>query len=135
MLTMTIRLYNWIWKNECAPRRWREGVVVNLLKKVDKSDPGNYKKMTLLNTVGKTFCKILNDRMGTMMEKEDKISEGQGGFRPSRICVDHVYTLGKIIQGRKDGGLATYCFFLDVQKAYDKVGRNGLWKKTVGNSW
>lgn len=40
-----------------------------------------------------------------------------------------MYTLGKIIQGRKDAGLTTYCFFLDVQKAYDTVWRNGLWKK------
>ena len=35
----------------------------------------------------------------------------------SPSCVHHVYTLGKIIQGRKDAGLMTYCFFLDVQKA------------------
>ena len=129
MLTMMVELYNWIWKNEYAPKRWREGVVVNLFKKGDKADPGNYRGITLLSTVGKTFCKILNDRMGTMLEKEDKISEGQAGFRPNRSCVDHVYTLGKIIQGRKDAGLTTYCFFLDVQKAYDTVWRNGLWKK------
>ena len=129
MLTMMVMLYNWIWKNEYAPKRWREGVVVNLFKKGDKADPGNYRGITLLSTVGKTFCKILNDRMGTMMEKEGKVSEGQAGFRPNRSCVDHVYTLGKIIQGRKDAGLTTYCFFLDVQKAYDTVWRNGLWKK------
>ena len=64
-----------------------------------------------------------------MLEKEEKISEGQAGFRPNRSCVDHVHTLGKIIQGRKDAGLTTYCFFLDVQKAYDTVWRNELWKK------
>ena len=64
-----------------------------------------------------------------MLEKEDNISEGQAGFRPNRSCVDHIYTLGKIIQGRKDAGLKAYCFFLDVQKAYDTVWRNGLWKK------
>ena len=29
---MMVMLYNWIGKNECAPRRWREGVVVNLFK-------------------------------------------------------------------------------------------------------
>ena len=32
MLALMVRLYNWIWKNEYAPRRWREAVVgvVNL---------------------------------------------------------------------------------------------------------
>ena len=104
-------------------------MVVDLFKKGDKADPGHNRGITLLSTVGKTFCKILNDRMGTMMEKEEKTSEGQAGFRPNRSCVDHVYTLGKIIQGRKDAGRTTYCFFLDVQKAYDTVWSNGLWKK------
>ena len=56
--------------------------------------------------------------MGTKLEKDEKISEGQAGFRPNRSCVDHVYTLGRIIQGRKDAGLTTHCFFLNVQKAY-----------------
>ena len=53
------------------------------------------------------------------MEKEEKIIEGQAGFRPNRGSVDHAYTLGKIIHGRKDAGLTPYCFFPDVQKAYD----------------
>ena len=39
-----------------------------------------------------------------------------------------MYTLRKVIQGRKDAGLPTYCFFLDVQKADDTVWRNGFWK-------
>ena len=64
-----------------------------------------------------------------MMEKEEKISEGQAGFRPNRSCVDHVYTLGKIIQVRKDAGRTTCCLFLDEQKAYNTVWRNGSWKK------
>ena len=64
-----------------------------------------------------------------MLEKEGKISEGQAGFRPNRSCIDHIYILGKIIQGRKDAGLKTYCFFLDVQKAYDTVWRNWLSKE------
>ena len=40
-----------------------------------------------------------------------------------------MYTLGKVIQGRKDAGLTTYCFFLEVQKAYGTLWRNGMWKK------
>ena len=68
-----------------------------------------------------TFSLSLNDRMGTMMEEEDKKSDGQAGFGPNRSCVDHVYTLGNtgIILGRKDAGLRTYCIFGDVQKVYN----------------
>ena len=57
MLTMTVMLYNWIWKNEYAPKRWREGVVVNLFKKGDKADPGHYRGTTLLSTVDKIILK------------------------------------------------------------------------------
>ena len=66
-----------------------------------------------------------------MLDKNKKISEGQAEFRLNRSCVHHLYTLGKVIQGRKDAGLTMYCFFLDVQKAYGTVWRNGLWK----NMW
>ena len=90
MLTMMVMLYNWIWKKEDAPRRWREGVVVNLFKKGGKGDPGNYNGVTLLSTLGKTFCTILNDRTVTMMEKEENISEGQAGFKPNHSYVDYV---------------------------------------------
>ncbi|CAB1103133.1 unnamed protein product [Ectocarpus sp. CCAP 1310/34] len=129
MIQLMVLLYNWVWKNEYTPSRWREGVVVNLFKKGDKTDPGNYRGITLLNTVGKVFCKLLNDRIVGVLEKEHSISEGQAGFRKKRGCVDHVFTVGRIIQGRKRAGKPTYCFFLDVKKAYDTVWRNGLWKQ------
>ena len=98
-------------------------------KRGDKTDPGHCRGITLLSTVGKTFCKMLNDRVGTVLENEEKISVGQADFRTNSSCVDHVFTLRKIVQSRKGARLTTYCFFLDVQKAYDTVWRNGLWKK------
>ena len=70
-----------------------------------------------------------NPRKFRLVEQEEKRREGQAGCRPNRSGVDHVYTLGKIIQGKKDAGLTTHCSFLDVQKAYDTVWRNGLWGK------
>ena len=84
MIQLMVLLYNWVWKNEYTPRRWREGVVVNLFKKGDKTGPGNYRGITLLNTVGKVFCKLLNDRIVGVLEKERTISEGQAGFRKKR---------------------------------------------------
>ena len=122
-------LCSWKWKNEHAPRRWRGVVlIVSLFKKGDKADPGTYRGITLLSTVGKTFCITLNDRMGTMIEKRDKMSEGHAGFRPSCSCVDHVCTSGKIIQGGKDAGLTKYCLFL---RGCTEGPRYGMEKWTV----
>jgi len=58
----------------------RSTVVVNLFQKGDMADPGNYRGITPSNTVGKTCCMILNDSMGTTMEKEDKIAKGKQGL-------------------------------------------------------
>ena len=44
-----------------------------------KADPGNYREATLLSKVGKTIRKLLDDVMGTMMDKEDKLGERQAG--------------------------------------------------------
>ena len=35
----------------------------------------------------------------------------------------------ELVQGRLREGKKTYAFFLDVQKAYDTVWRNGRWVK------
>ncbi|CAB1100107.1 unnamed protein product [Ectocarpus sp. CCAP 1310/34] len=117
IIQLMIMLYTWVWKNEYAATRWRKGVVVNFFQKGDKTDPGRYRGITLLNTVGKVFC-----------------------FRKKRGCVDHTFTVGRIIQDIKSAGKPTYCFFLDVKKAYDTAWSNGLWKQfstygMKGNMW
>ncbi|CAB1098869.1 unnamed protein product [Ectocarpus sp. CCAP 1310/34] len=85
--------------------------------------------VTLSNTVGQVFCTLLNEIIVGVLEKEHSIREGQAGFQKNRGCVDHVFTVGRIMQGRKRAGKPTYCFFLDVKKAYDTLWRNGLWKQ------
>ena len=86
-LTRTmIVMFNLIHKNEHAQKRWRE--VVNIFKKGDKADPGNYGGITLQSTVGRTFCNILHDRTRTV-EEEENITEEQAGFGPNRSCVHH----------------------------------------------
>ena len=134
MLTMMVVLYNWIWKNDYVTRRWREGVVVNFFKNGDKADPGNYRGITVISTTGKTICKTLNNSIRKMMEKEGNISEGQSGFRPNRSYVDHVYPIGKVIQGRKDAGLTTYvlCFLqLMYRRPVTQYGEMGCGKSCV----
>ena len=57
------KLFEVVWREALVPPKWREGLIVNLFKKGDKEDPGNYRGITLLSVVGKVFCKIVNDRL------------------------------------------------------------------------
>ena len=43
-------------------------VIVGLYKQGDADDPGNYRGITLLNVVGKLFCKILNNCLVIRLE-------------------------------------------------------------------
>ena len=114
---------------EIVPRQWREGLIVNIFKKGDREDPANYRGITLLSVVGKVFCKILNNRLVQCLDKEGALHEGQAGFRINRSCMDNVYTLNEIVQGRLREDKKTYAFFLNIQKAYDSVWHDGLWYK------
>ena len=123
------KLYSVIWYEEYVPRQRREGLIVNLFKKGDREDPSNYRGITLLSVVGKVFCKILNNRLVQILDKERILHEGQAGFRVNRSCIDNVYTLNELVQGCLREDKQTYAFFLDIRKAYDTVQHDGLWYK------
>ena len=53
--------------------------------------------------------------------------EEQGGFRPHRGCPDQLFSLVEILQNR--GPKGTFCCFVDVKKAFDRVFRAGLWQR------
>ena len=62
MVYLLEHLFGVVWQEEVVPKEWKEGLIVNLFKKGDKEEPGNYRGITLLSVVGKVFCKILNNR-------------------------------------------------------------------------
>ena len=73
--------------------------------------------------------KILNNCLVSSLNSERAFHESQAGFREKRSCVDNIFTLNEIIQGRMREGKHTYAFSLDVQKAFDTVWHDGLWFK------
>ena len=52
MVNLLHQLFQVVWHEETVPKQWREGLIVNLFKKEDKEDPGNYRGITLLSVVG-----------------------------------------------------------------------------------
>ncbi|KAL6120497.1 hypothetical protein NUSPORA_02769 [Nucleospora cyclopteri] len=52
-----------------TPEYWNKCTVVPIFKKGDRSDPTNYRGISIINTLEKVFCKILARRLATVVEK------------------------------------------------------------------
>ena len=96
-------------------------------KERDKRNPDNYRGISLLSIVGKVCTAILHAKLSSWCEREGIIVEEQGGFRPGRGCAEQLYTLISVLTNRV--GETTYCCFIDLRKAYDRVWRKGLWNR------
>ena len=56
------------------------------------------------------------------------IDDVQGGFRAGRGCVDQSFTLKQIGKKSREKKRRVYVGFMDLEKAYDRVNREALWK-------
>ena len=129
MCEMLLALFNLVWDSEYAPSYWREGLIVSLFKKGDREDPGNYRGITLLNVVGKLYSRVINNRLLKHLELNHLLHEGQGGFRMGRSCIDNIFSLSELIQGRIREGKSTFAFFLTLRKPMTQYGGMGCGTK------
>jgi hypothetical protein len=125
MVSLAGTLFNTMLRCETAPAAWRRGTIVSPHKAGDKTDPGNYRGITLLATVGKAFCRCINNRLAEAVP----LHEGQAGFSKGRGCEDNVFTLYETIRQRREAGQRTYVFYLDIRKAFDSTWHDGMWSK------
>ena len=72
---------------------WTKGLIVKLPKKGDLRDCGNWRGITLLNTIYKIVTTIMLKRLQSI---EESLRDEQAGFRPNRSCVDQANTLRNI---------------------------------------
>ena len=127
----TWKLCNEIWMHdERFPLEWARGQIFPIFKggpEDYKHDPMKYRGITLLSVLGKLYTAIIKERLTRWCEMKEIIVEEQGGFRRERSTVDQIFILLEIITCRRPD--PTYCCFIDIQKAYDKVWRDAIWKK------
>lgn len=103
------------------------GVIIPIHKAGDKLLPDNYRGITLLSVVGKVYAAVLQTRLSKWYEGKNLFAEEQCGFRPGRGTRDQIFTLSEVITARAPH--RTYCCFIDIKKAFDRVWRDGLWKQ------
>ncbi len=108
------------------PIDWTSVCVVPLYKgKGDKYDCTGFRGISLLSVVGKAYGKVLIKRVreGT----EGVICDEQGGFRRGRGCMDQIFALRQVCKKYLAKGKEVFWAFMDLEKARDRIDREGLW--------
>ena len=66
------------------PDQWRDAVVTPIFKKGKKTDPGNYRPVSLTSVFGKTLERIVKKRLVAHIEDNGLLRNTQHGFRTGR---------------------------------------------------
>ena len=85
---------------------------ISFLNPVYFQKPDNYRGITLLNTLGKLFTRVVNNRLESWAEECGVYIEAQYGFRKGRGTVDCIFVLSQLVNNFVNSGKKLR-FFVD----------------------
>ena len=107
------------------PNNWKKSNVMPIHEKGDKQLLQNYRPVSLLPICGKMFERIIFNSIFEYLEKNSLLCPNQSGFCPFDSCENQLLS---IVYANFDQNptLEMRTNFLDISKAFDKVGHEGL---------
>ena len=115
------------WEVGSVPQAWKDASIVTVYKKGDRTDCGNYRGISLLSIAGKIFARFLLNRLSTHTTPE-VVPETKCGFRGNWNTVDMILCLRQLQEKCIEQDQPLYMVFVDFSKAFDTVGKTGLWQ-------
>ena len=98
-------------------------IIGKIAKRGNQKICGNCRGICVLPTISKIICKVILDRIIYHLYSTIE----QAGFRPESSCVDHINTLRIIIEQSAEYRSDLHLVFVDFEKVFDSVDREGLW--------
>ena len=121
-LMFLLILFNLIFHSFSYPAQWAHSRLITLFKSGNRMVCGNYRGISIMDTLAKVFDKLLLNRL-ILWSAIDKC---QAGAQKGRGCIEQIMTLRLLIDLAKKEKRKLYVLFIDFSKAYDKVPRNKM---------
>ncbi len=104
---------------------WKEAHVTALHKKGNKSNPENYRPISLTSVCGKIMESLIRCMVAHMVEN-GLFAEQQHGFVPNRSCMRQLLCIMEDWTKWLDSSKCIDTLFLDFHKAFDSVQHERL---------
>ena len=103
--------------------------MLTIFKGGDKSDPSNYRPISILSVISKLIEKHVTKQLFGYLNKYDLLHKSQSGFRKHHSCNTALISLlDKWLKSIEEGELVGAIFF-DLRKAFDVVDHSILLEK------
>ncbi|KAH1210522.1 LINE-1 retrotransposable element ORF2 protein [Glycine max] len=119
------KLFNEIMRSKRMSEEWRRSTLVPIYKnKGDIQNCANYRGIKLMSHTMKLWERVIEQRL----RKETQVTENQFGFMPGRSTMEAIYLLRRVMEQYRMDQQDLHLIFIDLEKAYDRVLREILWK-------
>ena len=109
-----------------VPEDWRTANITPIHKKGDRTDPSNYRPVSLTSQVCKVLESIVRDKIVDHLATNNLLSEAQHGFRQGRSCLTNLLETLELWTDILDEGDCADVAYLDFRKAFDLVSHKLL---------
>ena len=109
-----------------VPLDWKCANVTPVFKKGNKSNPANYRPISLTSTVCKILESILRDEIMNHLLSNNLIRSSQHGFMEKKSCLTNLLHCMEEVTKILDEGDSVDVLYLDFAKAFDKVPHKRL---------
>lgn len=113
------KLFNNIYKSGKIPQEWLVSEFIALPKKQGAKRCEEYRTISLMSHLLKTFLKVIHKRIYNRCE--NLISRNQFGFVNAMGTREALFAVQVLVQRCRDVNLDVYCCLIDYAKAFDRV--------------
>ena len=122
-------LFNRSIDSSIFPLSWKFGKITALFKSGNRSDPNNYRPITVLPTVSKILERAVHCQLYNYLTVNKILTSKQFGFRPKLSTPIALAHFTDNIFEKMDNGYLTGALFLDLSKAFDTIDHTVLLNK------
>ncbi|KHN74545.1 putative RNA-directed DNA polymerase from transposon BS, partial [Toxocara canis] len=120
---LAVRFSRYLREKE-TPAAWKKSRTILLMKKGDPENLSNYRPITLLSQIYKTFSPVVLNRITKDLNMF--MSREQTGFRRGYSTVDHTHAVRQLVEKCNEFQIPLCLAFVDYKKAFDSVERNAV---------
>ena len=114
------------------PEDWKIANVTPIFKKGPRSEPGNYRPVSLTSQVCKIMESLIRGNLLRHVENFNLQTEHQHGFTRNKSCLSNLLETLEAWTEALDHGYGVDAVYLDYMKAFDRVPHKRLMEKLHG---